>query len=253
MKYPEIHPDLTAFVLGGLEPEEAEETRRHLASCSRCRNELEGLEKVYRALEAAPPTVDPPAYLRGEMLSRMRAEKRSRHDYAEPEESSLLEGRKDSSKASRFYRSRPLGVVLTGMAAATVVAIAALGIFFGLSGEEAPVATIRLVPTPEEAAGLDGYWGVAKIRPQPSHNQQVELRLNNFDEPEPDRYYELWFVSGDRRISAGSFTSVGEGETRVWLNAPPEARRFNTLLITEEKFDNATPSGREVSLRGEMP
>jgi hypothetical protein len=73
---------------------------------------------------------------------------------------------------------------------------------------------------------------VAEIRQQPSNNQQVEFRLNNFDEPEPDRYYELWFVSGDKRISAGPFTSVGEGETRVWLNAPPEAGSFNTLLIT---------------------
>ena len=94
---------------------------------------------------------------------------------------------------------------------------------------------------------------MAEIRQQPSNNQQVELRLNNFDEPEPDRYYELWFLSGDRRISAGPFTSVGEGETRVWLNAPPEAGRFNTLLITEERLGNAAASGREVSLRGGMP
>jgi hypothetical protein len=129
----------------------------------------------------------------------------------------------------------------------------ALGIFFGLPGAEAPVATITLVPTPKEAAGLDGYWGVAEIRPQPSNNQQVELRLNNFDEPEPDKYYEMWFVSGDRRISAGSFTSVGRGETRVWLNAPPEARSFHTLLITEEPLGNATASGKHVALKGDMP
>jgi hypothetical protein len=30
MNYPERHPDLTAFVLGGLDTEESEETRRHL-------------------------------------------------------------------------------------------------------------------------------------------------------------------------------------------------------------------------------
>jgi anti-sigma-K factor RskA len=253
MKYPEIHPDLAAFVLGGLEPEEAEEARHHLASCSRCRNELEGLEKVNRALEAAPPPVDPPAYLKAEILSRMRAEKRSRPNDVEPERSSSLDRRQTPSIVPRLYHSRHLGIVLPSVAAAVVVAIVALGIFFGLSREQAPVATIRLVPTPEEAAGLDGYWGVAKVRPQPSDNQQVELRLNNFDEPEPDRYYELWFVSGDRRISAGSFTSVGEGETRVWLNAPPEARSFSTLLITEERLGNATASGREVALEGELP
>ena len=94
--------------------------------------------------------------------------------------------------------------------------------------------------------------GVAEIRPQPSDDQRVELRLNNFDEPEPDRYYEPWFASGDRRISAGSFTSVGRGETRVWLNAPPEARSFDTLLITEERLGERA-SGTEVALKGKVP
>jgi anti-sigma factor RsiW len=244
MNSPERHPDLTAFVLGALDPEEAEETRRHLTSCPRCRNELEGLRKVNRALEAAPPPVDPPGHLKGEILARLRAERESHTEYAEPGKPSSSERQTKSPR----WRSPP---VLSGVAAA-VVAVLVLGIFFGLSRSEAPVATVALVPTPEEAAGLEGYWGVAKIRPQASDNQQVELRLNNFDEPEPDRYYELWFASGDRRISAGSFTSVGRGETRVWLNAPPEASDFDTLLITEERLDEKA-SGTEVALKGKMP
>jgi anti-sigma-K factor RskA len=242
MNRPEIHPDLTAFVLGVLDPEEAKETRRHLSSCSRCRNELEGLQKVNRALEAAPPPVDPPDYLKGEILTRLRAENES---WSEPEQTSPLEEQTKSPKVPRFH-------LLSGVAAAAAVAVVVFGIFFGLPRAEAPVATVALVPTPEEAAGLDGYWGVAEIRPQPSDNQQVELRLNNFDQPEPDKYYELWFASGDRRISAGSFTSVGRGETRVWLNAPPEARTFDTLLITEEQLDDEA-SGTEVALEGKMP
>jgi hypothetical protein len=136
-------------------------------------------------------TDDPPAYLKGEILSHMRAEKRSPTNHMEHEESSSLQGQENPSTAPRFYGSRDLGVFLPGVTAAAVVAIVALGIFFGLSPEEAPVDTIRLIPTPEEAPGLDGYWGVAEIRQQPPNNQQVELRLNNFDEPEPDRYYEL--------------------------------------------------------------
>ena len=243
MNRPERHPDLTAFVLGGLDPKESEETRSHLASCRRCRDELEGFQKVNRALGAAPPPVDPPDYLKGEILTRLRAERGSR---SAPEVQSSLEARTESLKARRFRL--PSGVA----AAAAVVAVVALGIFFGLARAETPVTTVALVPTPEEGAGLEGYWGVAEIRAQPSDNQQVELRLNNFDEPEPDKYYELWFASGDRRISAGSFTSVGRGETRVWLNAPPEARKFDTLLITEERLDERA-SGSEVALKGKLP
>jgi anti-sigma-K factor RskA len=244
MNRPARHPDLAAFVLGALDPEVAAETRRHLASCPRCRNELEELRKVNRALEAAPPPVDPPGHLKGEILTRLRTERESRTEYAKPEKPS------SSGRQARSPRGRRL-YLLSGVAAAAV-AVVVFGIFFGLARTEAPVATVALLPTPEEAAGLDGYWGVAEIQPQPSDNQQVELRLNNFDEPEPDRYYELWFASGDRRISAGSFTSVGRGETRVWLNAPPEAMSFDTLLITEERLGEKA-SGTEVALKGKMP
>jgi anti-sigma-K factor RskA len=253
MKCAEVHPNLAVFALGGLEPEEAAEVERHLASCPGCRRELEELRKVNRALDAAPPPVDPPSHLKDVILSRVRVERLSASDKEEPEESSSLEEQTGSSETSRFNRYKHLRIILPSMAAAAVVAAVALGVFFGVVREEPPVATIQLVPTPQEAAGLDGYWGVAEIRPQPSGNQQVELKLNNFEEPKPNSYYELWFVSGEKRISAGSFTSVGQGETRVLLNAPPEARDYPTLLITEEHIDHPPDSSDEVALKGKMP
>jgi len=251
MRCAEIHPNLAAFVLDGLEPEEAAEIRRHLASCPRCQDEARELRKVNRALEAAPPPADPPSYLKEGILSRVRAERLSVSDKEEPQGSSF-EDRTGSSRTSRFNRLKDLRVVLPS-AAAAIVAFVALGVFLGFLREEPPVATIQLVPTPREAAGLEGYWGVAEIRPQPSGNQQVELKLNNFEEPKPNSYYELWFVSGAKRISAGSFTSVGEGETRVLLNAAPEARTYRTLLITEEHVDERPTSGEEVALKGKVP
>jgi hypothetical protein len=253
MKCAEIHPNLAAFALGGLEPEEAAEVRRHLASCPGCQKELEEIETVRHSLEAAPPPAAPPVYLKDEILSRVRAEGLSPSIKEEPEESSSLEEQTGSSRTSRFNRFKNLRIILPSVAAAAVVAMVTLGVFFGFMREELPVATIQLVPTPDEAAGLKGYWGVAEIRPQPSGNQQVELKLNNFEEPKPNSYYELWFVSGERRISAGSFTSVGQGETKVLLNVPPEARNYHTLLITEEHMDNDTAPSQEVALKGEMP
>ena len=251
MRCAEIHPNLAAFVLDGLEPEEAAEIRRHLASCPRCQDEVRELRKVNRALEAAPPPADPPSYLKEGILSRVRAERLSVSDKEEPQGSSF-EDRTGSSRTSRFNRLKDLRVVLPS-AAAAIVAFVALGVFLGFLREEPPVATIQLVPTPREAAGLEGYWGVAEIRPQPSGNQQVELKLNNFEEPKPNSYYELWFVSGAKRISAGSFTSVGEGETRVLLNVAPEARNYRTVLITEEHVDERPTSGEEVALKGKVP
>jgi len=254
MKYAEVHPNLAAFVLGGLEAEETAEIQRHIAFCADCQSELEELRQVNRALDAAPPLTAPPTYLKGEILSRVRGEQLPPSNKAEAaEESSPLEEQRRSHRTSRFDRFKELRIVLPSAAAAALVALIALGVFFGFWREETPIATIQLIPTPQEAVGLKGYWGVAEIRPQPAGNQQVELKLNNFEEPKPNSYYELWFVSGDRRISAGSFTSVGQGETRVLLNVAPEARNYRTLLITEEHIGKGPAPSREVALKGDMP
>ncbi len=249
----EVHPNLAAFVLGGLEPEEAAMVRRHLASCSSCRNELRELEKVNSALQATPPLSDPPAYLRGEILSRVREHVRAEESSPDKDAffPSLVASR--SFEAPRSNRLRNLRIIIPSVAAAAVVAIFALGVIFGFLREEPTIATIQLVPTPAEAKELEGYWGVAEIHSQPSGNLQVELKLMNFEESKPNSYYEVWFVSGDRRISAGSFSSTGDGETRVWLTVPAEARHYRTLLITEKRTDgHLTPSER-VALKGEAP
>jgi hypothetical protein len=249
----EVHPNLAAFVLGGLEPEEAAMVQRHLASCSGCRNELRELEKLKSALQATPPLPDPPAYLRGEILSRVR-------EHARAEESSSDKGaffpsseESRSFEAPRSNRFRNVRTIIPSVAAAAVVAIVALGAVIGFLREEPTIATIQLVPTPAEAKQLEGYWGVAEIHSQPSGNLQVVLKLNNFEESKPHTYYEVWFVSGDRRISAGSFTSIGEGETRVWLTVPDEARHYPTLLITEERADGHLSPSEGVALKGEVP
>ena len=58
---------------------------------------------------------------------------------------------------------------------------------------------------------------------------------------------------GRKSYQRWHFTSVGAGETRVWLNVPPEARSFHILLITEEQLDDVRASGSDVALEGEMP
>ena len=101
-------------------------------------------------------------------------------------------------------------------------------------------------------AGEDGC-GVSELHPQSSVNQLVELKLNNLEKPSPGTFYEMWFVSGEKHISAGAFTSVGSGETKVWLTAPPEARDYQTLLVTEEDIAEKPDPDKEVILTGELP
>src|SRR5829696_6485131 len=244
MKCEEVRLSLGGFVLGGLESTEAAEVQRHLALCPGCQNELKAFERITQALEAAPPSIDPPSHLKDEILSQVRAEKLSSSDQETSSPSEELPSRAE-------LRFRNLRLVLSGAAAvalaAAVVALVTLGVF-GLQTSSS-VATIHLIPTEEE----ENYWGVAELHPQPSGNQQVVLELNNLDEPRPDSFYEMWFVSGEKYISAGTFTVTPEGRTEVRLSAPPQAQYYPTLLITEESATDATDPGKEVKLRGEVP
>jgi hypothetical protein len=205
MRCAEVRLSIGAFVLGGLEPEEECGIRHHLGSCPGCRAELREIEEVSVALQAAPPLATPPDHLRDDILSRVR-------------------GAGPSSEAP--LRKNLRLILPVAAAAATLVAVAALAL---LPWSGPPVATVQLVPvdTREE------YWGVAELHPQPLGNQLVELRLNNLDEPKPGSFYQMWFVSGGQRISAGTFTAEPEG-TAVSLTVPPEARSYRTLLITEQ-------------------
>ena len=245
MKCEEVRLSLGGFVLGGLESAKAAEVRRHLALCPGCQNELKTFERITQALKAAPPPIDPPSHLKDEILARMRAEKLSSSDQEMSSPSVEL-----SSRAEPRFRN--LRFVLSGVAAvglvAALVAIVALGVFFSLQTSPS-VAVIQLIPTEEE----ENYWGVAELHPQPSGNQQVVLELNNLDEPRPGSFYEMWFVSGEKYISAGTFTVTPEGKTEVRLSAPLQARDYHTVLITEESAAGATDPGKEVKLRGEVP
>src|SRR5215212_3542989 len=242
MRCAEVHQNLGPYVLGGLEPEEETEVRRHLAYCPSCREKLKEFEEVSQALKAVPPLADPPSYLKDEILSYVRAEERPSPSNNEELSSSRL----PSFSASRESRSKKLRLLVASVAAAALVAVVALGTFFSLL-TEAPVATIQLTPIENE-----DYWGVAELYPQPSGNQQVELQLNNLDKPAPESYYEAWFSSGEEYISAGSFTVTDSGQTDVVLTAPPQTQGYPTFLVTEQSVRDDTAPSKEVVLRGEV-
>ena len=242
MRCAEVNPNLGPYVLGGLEPEEETEVRRHLAYCPSCREKLKEFEEVSQALKAVPPLADPPSYLKDEILSYVRAEERPSSSNNEELPSSRL----PSFRASRESRSKKLRLLVASVAASAAAAVVALGTFFSLL-TEAPVATIQLTPIENE-----DYWGVAELYPQPSGNQQVELKLNNLDKPAPDSYYEAWFSSGEEYISAGSFTVTDSGHTDVVLTAPPQTQGYPTFLVTEQSVTGDSAPSTEVVLRGEV-
>ncbi len=224
----EIRNDLGAFVVGGLEPPESAEIRRHLKFCPACQEEFRKLREVKRALDVTPQPLEPPPHLKKEILNRIHSEsppvRRSRRWFA-----------------------------LSAVAVALVAAGAVLWAILAQQATNTPVAVVKLTPTPHYSSVLNerGYWGVAKFYSSHSGNQRVELKLNNLSNSRSkESYYEMWLVSGKDRLSAGTFETT-PGETDVWLNAPAESRDYRTVLIALKPKNEKYSSGGKIVLRGE--
>src|SRR5579884_796932 len=76
--------DLAAYVLGALEPAEAEDFRRHLDSCAVCRDEVTAFRQVVDALPMAAPQEPAPRELRRRIMRDVRAEPRGQARRASP-------------------------------------------------------------------------------------------------------------------------------------------------------------------------
>ena len=66
--------DLAAYVLGALEPGEAAELERHIASCEECRVEFDWLRPAAQLLPESVERLEPPAELRARLFEQVRSE-----------------------------------------------------------------------------------------------------------------------------------------------------------------------------------
>ncbi len=69
--------DLAAYVLGALEPEEAQALQKHLTTCAVCRDEVAALQSVTEVLLLAAPQLAPPTSLKRRVMAEVRAQTRA--------------------------------------------------------------------------------------------------------------------------------------------------------------------------------
>ncbi|WP_326836748.1 zf-HC2 domain-containing protein [Amycolatopsis rhabdoformis] len=152
------HAQLGAYVLGALDPGEAVEFERHLATCAQCRFELKDFGALREALDEVPPEAfldGPPEggdLLLQRTLRRIRAEEEQAEPVPEP---------------SRGTGQRR-GVWLT---AAAVVAVVALGggVFIGRQTAPEPAQQVAVAGTRDVAAtnAATGASLTASVIPAP--------------------------------------------------------------------------------------
>jgi hypothetical protein len=218
-EHPEMRNLLGPYVMGSLEPREEREVEDHLRECAGCREEANGLRIAHeRLLDLAYAT----EVLTQNLEERVVAVIPHRHD----------------------RRRLPPWVAVV---AAVFCVLVVLGTIFvpDLSGGRA-LASATLTPT-DLAPDAGGQVSMEDA----NGNMEVSLKAWGLPPCEDGRYYELWLVDGEERVSAGSFTVGPSGNVEVNMNAPEFAGSYPAVGITYEHDRDPRASDAKI-LSGEL-
>jgi anti-sigma factor RsiW len=164
--------DLAASMLGALEETEAETFERHLASCERCRTDLNWLRPAVDTLPASVTQLGPPPRLRGRLLGIVRSEARR-------------------EAAPRRSRLRWLAIPRPALAALATTALVAAGIAgYVLRGDDSQQTTIqasasREAPRASAELVVEGDSGTLRARGMPKLARDQVFQAWIRDEGEP--------------------------------------------------------------------
>jgi anti-sigma factor RsiW len=186
--------DGAAFVLGALEPDEADEFRRHLDRCPTCHAEVAGMRRVADALLMAVPQYRPPAGLRRRVLRTVRAESR---------------------------RKQPARRRAPALAGALALALVGLVIALALHGS----AGVKVL----HARVLDST-ATADVRLTGGH---AELIVRHLPAPSAGRIYEVWLERpGARPAPTTLFSVTAAGAADVGVPGPLTGT--SEIVVTQE-------------------
>jgi len=218
-EHPEMRNLLGPYVMGSLESREEREVEDHLRECAGCSEEANGLGIAHeRLLDLVYATEVPPQNLEERVVAVI---------------------------PRRHYRRRLAPWV--AVVAAVFCVLVVLGTIFvpDLSGGRA-LASAALAPT-DLAPDAGGQVSIEDA----NGNMEVSLKAWGLPPCEDGRYYELWLVEGEERVSAGSFTVGPNGKIDVNMNAPGFARSYPAVGITYEHDSDPRASDAKI-LSGEL-
>jgi anti-sigma factor RsiW len=201
--------DAAAYVLGALEPEEAEAFVRHMASCVVCRDEVAALQQVVDALPMAAPQYAAPASLRRRVMRSVRSEPR------QPARAGAKPGRAGAS----WRIPRQSGLLRPALAGA-LAAVAALAIVVGL----------QLSGGGSSPRVIQASLGSAEVRVSGGHG---ELIVRHLPPPPPGHIYEVWLKRGNQAPSPSTLFSVTSAGTSD-VGLPGSVRGVDEVMVTPE-------------------
>jgi anti-sigma factor RsiW len=208
--------DLTgAYALHALDPEEARAYEGHLAHCARCQADLAALGETATALAYAADGPEPPAALRGRILSAAAAER-------------------ENVVPLRPRWAIPAAVTaVAAVAAVVVLAVWATSLSNQLGNErdarKADARAAAIVGDPNaRRIGIEGGRGTLVVTP----TGQGALVLSQLNRAPSGKTYEAWVAQGGSPKPAGTFDGGGDVTTVALSRPVPDGA---TVLVTVER------------------
>jgi anti-sigma-K factor RskA len=194
------------YVLGALTEEESEAFRRHLDSCTICREEVAALQVVASALPAAAPQLTAPPELKRRLMGAVREDVQ-----AETQSPGLRPAR-------RAPRWRPAVAVL---AVAAVIALLLAVVFAPGAG----TGGARVIRAEVRAPGASALLHLDE--------GQAQLTVSRLPQPARGRVYQVWLKrSGAPQPTDALFTVGARGDATVGV--PGVGHGVRELMVTSE-------------------
>jgi anti-sigma-K factor RskA len=185
----ELEYSVAAWVLGALDPEEAESIRSHVEACPTCREVSARLRRVVGALPLVVEEVTPPPRLRERVLAAAAASRRP------AETARAVRPVRRPAPTPRPSLLAALGRRIPVYAVAAVVAVALLiGVLVGVVASRGPQPP---APSPVARFVLTGHQDMEGVRANVIDLKADGLALVDFrglPQPGSGRVYELWLI-----------------------------------------------------------
>ena len=195
------HPEAAGWLLGTLDPAEADVFRRHLPDCPHCQAAMTELAPVRRALRDLPPPVDPPPGLEARTVAAVL---------------DAASRKQQPGKTARKSWWPHSNARLLAAAAVAAIAIAVMAVLL-----------THRTPSPRTAAGaaavidLHSPSGAAAsgraVATRHAGGWSIRLTVRGLKKLRPGQFYECWYARPGTRpghqqqITAGTFTTGPRG------------------------------------------
>jgi len=273
LSHEEASSELAAVALDAENVEFADAVRAHASVCPECGPELAAMELAATLLAQMVPSAtmnpDRSAGIRSRLVTRARAERETHTAVTEPrnqQEQNVL-------PISRPGRSVAGSPVMKWMAIAATLLLAAStaqllrvtadrdGLREQLAGRGADAVRADSLATAlaETNAMIAAMGGrdvkVVSLTSESAQQPAAQMFWNRASHdwtmvaaglpaPRPGRTYQLWLITDDAQISAGTFEPDAQGKTVLRANYALDRNALRAIAISEEPDGGATaPSG----------